>query len=138
MTRRHAAQCMVTELRELATSGLGILLLSHDLDLVRALAARVVVLSAGQVIASGGTDVLPTAPELAAAGTMAPGQPLLQAMNLSASLRPRGRDLALHEVDLTVRAGVAGLTRRLVRAAHIGHPSPPPVLTPDTRSEPRR
>ena len=96
---------LVTELRELAAGGLGILLLSHDLDLVRALAARVVVLSAGRVIASGGTDVPPAARELAAAGTKAPGQPLLQAMNLSASLRPRGRDLVLHEVGLTVRAG---------------------------------
>jgi peptide/nickel transport system ATP-binding protein len=96
---------LVQELRELAASGLGILLLSHDLDLVRALATRVVVLSAGQVIASGGPDVLPDAPKLAAAGTTAAGQPLLQAMNLSASLRPRGRDPVLREVDLTVRAG---------------------------------
>ena len=70
-----------------------------------ALSTRVVVLSAGQVIASGGIDVLPDTPKLAAAGTTAAGQPLLQAMNLSASLRSRGRDLVLREVDLTVRAG---------------------------------
>ena len=96
---------LVTELRELAASGLGILLLSHDLDLVRALATRVVVLSAGQVIGSGGIDVLPATPKLEPAGTTAAGQPLLQAMNLSASLRPRGRDPVLHEIDLTVRSG---------------------------------
>jgi peptide/nickel transport system ATP-binding protein len=77
----------------------------RDLELVRALATRVVVLSAGQVIASGGIDVLPDTPRPAAAGTTAAGQPLLQAMNLSASLRSRGRDLVLREVDLTVRGG---------------------------------
>ncbi|MGW6279947.1 ABC transporter ATP-binding protein [Kribbella sp. NPDC055071] len=96
---------LVNELRDLATSGLGILLLSHDLDLVRALATRVVVLSAGQVIAAGGTDVLPQSPQLTPAGTTVAGQPLLQAMNLSASLRPRGRDPVLHELDFAVRAG---------------------------------
>ena len=79
---------MVHELRERAASGLGILLPSHDLELVRALATRVVVLSAGQLIASGGPDVLPIAPKLAPAGTTAVGQPLLQAMNLSAAPRP--------------------------------------------------
>ncbi|WP_329481510.1 hypothetical protein OG555_05075 [Kribbella sp. NBC_01484] len=58
----------VHELRERAASGLGILLPSHDLELVRALATRVVVLSVGQVIASGGPDVLPIAPKLRAGG----------------------------------------------------------------------
>ncbi|MEV5966246.1 ATP-binding cassette domain-containing protein [Kribbella sp. NPDC051952] len=93
---------LVKELRELTAGGLGILLLSHDLDLVRALTTRVVVLDAGHVI---GTDVIPDSPQLPATGTTTPGQPLLQAMNLSASLRPRGRDLVLHELDLAVRAG---------------------------------
>ncbi|MFG1911621.1 ABC transporter ATP-binding protein [Kribbella sp. NPDC048928] len=93
---------LVHELRDLAAAGLGILLLSHDLDLVRALATRTVVLDAGGVIA---TDVLPEPPDLHAPGTSTPGQPLLRAMNLSASLRPRGRGAVLHEVDLTVRAG---------------------------------
>ncbi|WP_327637480.1 ATP-binding cassette domain-containing protein [Kribbella sp. NBC_00482] len=93
---------LVHELRELAATGLGILLLSHDLDLVRALASRIVVLDAGQVIA---TDVLPPTPDLDVKGTSVAGQPLLTAMNLSASLRPRGRDVVLHEADLAVRAG---------------------------------
>ncbi|TCC56468.1 ABC transporter ATP-binding protein [Kribbella pittospori] len=96
---------LVHELRELAADGLGILLLSHDLDLVRALATRVVVLSAGRVIDSGGPDVLPEAPDLERSGTTAAGHPLLQAMKLSASLRPRGRDPILHEIDLAVRPG---------------------------------
>lgn len=96
---------IVSELEELASSGLGILLLSHDLDLVRALAEHVVVLSAGQVIESGGPEVLPAALELQPLGTPTAGKQLLQAMNLSASLRPRGRDPILHEVDLAVRPG---------------------------------
>ncbi|TCO48444.1 peptide/nickel transport system ATP-binding protein [Kribbella antiqua] len=96
---------LVSELEGLADGGLGILLLSHDLDLVRALASQVVVLSAGQVIDSGGPEVLAVAPELAPAGTTAAGKPLLKAMSLSASLRPRGRDPILHGVDLAVRPG---------------------------------
>ena len=92
---------LVRELRDLAATGLGILLLSHDLDLVRALATRVVVLDAGRVV----SDVLPGVTDLPVLGTSADGQPLLKAMNLSASLRPRGRDLVLHEVGLAVRAG---------------------------------
>jgi peptide/nickel transport system ATP-binding protein len=155
-------------------AGLGVLLLSHDLDLVRALATRVVVLSAGRVIVAGGTDVLPESPELKSAGTTTAGQPLLQAMNLTASLRPRGRDRVLHELDFAVRAGsclgivgrsasgktsdqvlvidagrvveqgtpervmthsVSQLTRRLVRAVHLGHPLPPPLVISTTRSD---
>ena len=96
---------LVHELRELTATGLGILLLSHDLDLVRALATRVVALDAGQVIAAGTTDVLPRTPDLDAPGTSTAGRPLLTAMNLKASLRPRGREVVLHEADLSVRAG---------------------------------
>ncbi|WP_433161727.1 ABC transporter ATP-binding protein [Kribbella sp. CA-247076] len=96
---------LVTELEDLARSGLGILLLSHDLDLVRALAEHVVVLSAGQVIETGGADILPATLELPSAGTPPPAKPLLQAMKLSASLRPRGRDPILRDVDLAVRPG---------------------------------
>ncbi|GAA2793329.1 ABC transporter ATP-binding protein [Kribbella solani] len=96
---------LVQELRDLANSGLGILLLSHDLDLVRALATQVVVLSAGRVLAAGGTDVLPLSPDLPTPGTTTARQPLLKAMDLSAALRPRGRDPVLREVGLDVRAG---------------------------------
>jgi peptide/nickel transport system ATP-binding protein len=93
---------LVEELKELAAAGLGILLLSHDLDLVRALANRVVVLDAGRVVG----DVLPTATQpIVVPGTHARSEPLLQAMNVSASLRTRGRDPILQEVDLAVPAG---------------------------------
>jgi peptide/nickel transport system ATP-binding protein len=93
------------ELKELAAAGLGILLLSHDLGLVRELATHVVVLNAGQVIAAGGTEVLPPSWEPQQMGTTQPGQPLLQAMNLSASIRPRGRIQVLHGIDLAVESG---------------------------------
>ncbi|TWD79052.1 peptide/nickel transport system ATP-binding protein [Kribbella amoyensis] len=97
---------LVTELRELAGAGLAILLLSHDLDLVRALARSVVVLDAGRVAESGGIEVLPAAAaRIAGPGTPARTEPLLKAMNVSASLRPRGRDPILREVDLDVSPG---------------------------------
>ncbi|WP_433008893.1 ABC transporter ATP-binding protein [Kribbella sp. CA-294648] len=93
---------LVGELKDLANAGLGILLLSHDLDLVRELAHRVVVLSAGRV--SG--DVLPSATRPAiATATRSTGEPLLQAFKVSASLRTRGRDPILQDIDLAVPPG---------------------------------
>jgi peptide/nickel transport system ATP-binding protein len=91
---------LVGELKDLANAGLGILLLSHDLDLVRALADRVVVLSAGRVIG----DALPAAtrPTISAT-TRSTGEPLLQATNVSASLRTRVP--ILQGIDLAVPAG---------------------------------
>ncbi len=95
---------LVGELRELAGEGLGILLLSHDLDLVRALAHHVVVLDAGQVIASGGSEVLPAGPELPVVhGSRGGAEPLLQATKLSARLR--GHEPILREIDLSVLPG---------------------------------
>ncbi|MGZ0151325.1 ABC transporter ATP-binding protein [Kribbella sp. WER1] len=145
ITRLH----LVRELRELAASGLGILLLSHDLDLVRALATRVVVLDAGRVL----TDVLPEPAGPPALGTSAPGQPLLRAMKLSAALR---RTPVLHDVDLTVRAGsclgivgrsgsgkttlarcLTGLHERYTGSIHLDD-DPLPVLRKRTREQHRR
>jgi peptide/nickel transport system ATP-binding protein len=93
------------ELQELAQAGLGILLLSHDLDLVRALAHQVVVLDAGRVIGDVlATKTQSTATQLTAGpGTRSTSEPLLQAMNISASLR--ARDRILQEVDLAVPSG---------------------------------
>jgi peptide/nickel transport system ATP-binding protein len=85
---------LVHELRALAGTGLGILLLSHDLDLVHALATRIVTLGRPE-----------KRRDLPGPGTTADGEPLLEAMKLSASLRPRGRDVVLRDIDLTVRAG---------------------------------
>ncbi|MET9318099.1 ATP-binding cassette domain-containing protein [Kribbella sp. NPDC003505] len=147
---------LVHELRGLMATGLGILLLSHDLDLVRALATRVVLLDAGRVIAAGTPDVLPRTPDLSIPGTSTAGNPLLTAMNLSASLRPRGRDVVLHEADLSVRAGaclgivgrsgsgkttlarcVAGLHERYTGSILLDD-QPLPVLRKRTRDQHRR
>ncbi|WP_427889241.1 ABC transporter ATP-binding protein [Kribbella sp. GL6] len=140
---------LVHELRDLAASGLGILLLSHDLDLVRALATRVVVLHAGRVV----SDVLPQPTDPPRLGTSTPTQPLLKAMNLSAAVR---RDPIVREVDLTLHAGgclgvvgrsgsgkttlarcLAGLHERHTGTIHLDG-KPLPVLRKRTRDQHRR
>ncbi|MFF0343439.1 ABC transporter ATP-binding protein [Kribbella sp. NPDC004875] len=147
---------LVHELRDLAATGLGILLLSHDLDLVRALAARVVILDAGRVVTSGSTEVLPPAPDHAVPGTSGDRRPLLKAMNVSAALRPRGRDVVLRDVDLAVPAGaclgvvgrsgsgkttlarcLAGLHERMAGAVLLDD-APLPVLRKRNREQHRR
>ncbi|MFC6162806.1 ABC transporter ATP-binding protein [Kribbella jiaozuonensis] len=143
---------LVQELHELTEAGLGVLLLSHDLELVRALATRIVVLDAGRVIG----DVLPPSPDRPATGTSSAGQPLLEAMNLSASLRPSGRDVVLRDVTLDVRAGAclgvvgrsgSGKTTlaRCLAGLHERHTGrilldgePLPVLRNRTREQTRR
>ncbi|MFJ3160281.1 ABC transporter ATP-binding protein [Streptomyces kanasensis] len=109
---------LADELASLTRRGLGILLLSHDHDLVRALAHRVVVLERGRVTASGTpAEALPARPR---PGTVrhvptAPDRPpVLEVRGLSAHLRGRGRDPVLRSVDLRLPAGacvgVAGLS----------------------------
>ncbi|MCB5907687.1 ATP-binding cassette domain-containing protein [Streptomyces sp. SF28] len=53
---------IVTELARLTGQGIAVLLLSHDLDVVHALADEVVVLRAGRVVESGPADRVRTAP----------------------------------------------------------------------------
>ncbi|AXB44050.1 ABC transporter ATP-binding protein [Amycolatopsis albispora] len=102
------------ELAELAATGLAILLLSHQHDLVRALADHVVLLDHGRVVATGTPDevlgeVVPPAHDWAAPG---PADALLELRGLSASVRPRGRQPILHDIDLALppggRIGVVG------------------------------
>ncbi|MFI7099811.1 ABC transporter ATP-binding protein [Streptomyces sp. NPDC050161] len=54
---------IVTELARLTGQGIAVLLLSHDLDVVHALADEVVVLRAGRVVESGPADRIRTAPQ---------------------------------------------------------------------------
>ncbi|PCG87645.1 ABC transporter [Streptomyces sp. WZ.A104] len=106
------------ELAELARTGLAILLLSHDHDLVRALADHVVVLHRGRVTASGGpADALPARRGVATtrhAPRDGDGPPVLDVRNLSAHLHSRRRGPVLHGVGLQLPAGacvgVAGLS----------------------------
>lgn len=103
------------ELTRLAADGIAVLLLSHDHDLVRAVATRTVLLDRGRVTATGGTaDLLPVRPPVAlpapAAGPAASlgGGTALEARGLSAWLRPGRRDQVLH--DVAVRLPEAGCT----------------------------
>ncbi|WP_242584032.1 ABC transporter ATP-binding protein [Amycolatopsis sp. 195334CR] len=102
------------ELAELAATGLAILLLSHQHDLVRALAEHVVLLDHGRVAGSGTPDellgeVAPPAGDWAAPGA---DEALLELRGLSASVRPRGRQPILRDIDLALppggRIGVVG------------------------------
>ncbi|MFC8917633.1 ABC transporter ATP-binding protein [Streptomyces sp. NPDC057116] len=109
---------LAEELAALARGGLAILLLSHDHDLVRALADDVVVLRRGRVVASGPpAAALPARPEVSAPRHTPRdpgGPPVLEVRDLTAYLHGRGRGPVLHGVDLRLPAGacvgVAGLS----------------------------
>ncbi|WP_330451532.1 MULTISPECIES: ATP-binding cassette domain-containing protein [unclassified Streptomyces] len=98
------------QLNRLAADGYGLLLLSHDHDLIRAVAARTVLLDGGRVTAAGPTrELLPApaaapAPPAATASTR-PARTVLEARNLTAWLRPGHRAEVLHEVSLSVPEG---------------------------------
>ncbi|AEN13903.1 MULTISPECIES: ATP-binding cassette domain-containing protein [unclassified Streptomyces] len=103
------------ELARLAAQGIAVLLLSHDHDLVRAVAARTILLDRGRVTDMGGTAALlpvrPPAALPAPATGPSPssgGRNALEAHGLSAWLRPGRRGEVLH--DVTVRVPEAGCT----------------------------
>ncbi|MEU1942017.1 ABC transporter ATP-binding protein [Streptomyces sp. NPDC059474] len=105
------------ELTRLVDGGITVLLLSHDHDLVRAVAARTVLLDRGRVTAAGTTaDVLPpTSPPVPPASVPRPlpspegdsgrGGTALEARGLSAWIRPGHRGEVLHDVTVGVREG---------------------------------
>ncbi|MGW7198525.1 ABC transporter ATP-binding protein [Streptomyces chryseus] len=109
---------LAEELAALVRDGLALLLLSHDHDLVRALADHVVVLRRGRVVASGSpVEALPARPEVTTVRhtPLDPGRPpVLEVRGLCAHLHSRGRGPVLHDVDLHLSAGacvgVAGLS----------------------------
>ncbi|CAL9372649.1 ABC transporter ATP-binding protein [Streptomyces sp. enrichment culture] len=100
-------------LTRLAADGYALLLLSHDHDLVRAVAARTVTLERGRVTAAGPTpEVLPAPaapppPPVASAVTRSSGA-LLEARDLTAWLHAGRRGEVLH--DVTVRVRESGCT----------------------------
>ncbi|WP_399894645.1 ABC transporter ATP-binding protein [Streptomyces sp. BBFR51] len=104
------------ELSRLVADGFTLLLLSHDLGLVRAVATRTVLLDRGRVTAAGPTaDVLPaqapptarvpSAPDGPAAPDAGTAAPVLEARGLSAWLRAGRRGEVLHDVTVGVREG---------------------------------
>lgn len=104
---------LARELAELAGTGLGIVLLSHDHELVRALADRVVLLEHGRVSGDGAVEeVLPTpaVPEIRGApqevgAAASPASPRLDVCGLTAWLRRGGRGEVLNNISLSLPQG---------------------------------
>jgi peptide/nickel transport system ATP-binding protein len=108
ITRRE----IVAELAEVAGHGVAVVLLCHDLDVVRALADQVVVLRGGQVVEAGPASAVLTSPQHEYTRSLLAAQP---APGAAATERPvristagltarHGRTTVLHEVE--VHAGV--------------------------------
>ncbi|GAA2687956.1 peptide/nickel transport system ATP-binding protein [Actinosynnema pretiosum] len=98
VAKRH----VVAELAELARGGLAVLLLTHDLPVVEALAHEVVHLDAGRVVL--GETPAPAAPVFAEPAPDAP--PVLRVRGLGAHHRAAGRAVpVLHGVDLDLPRG---------------------------------
>ncbi|TDB99344.1 ABC transporter ATP-binding protein [Actinomadura sp. 7K534] len=98
---------LIEELAGLAADGMALLLLSHDHDMVRALADHVVLLDDGRVTAQGSPqDLLPAATTPVGLRKSAPTAPArLDVQNLTAWIRPGGRDEVLHDVSLSLTPG---------------------------------
>lgn len=110
---------IVDQLAALAARGIAVVLLSHDLDVVRALADEVLVMRAGQVVESGPAhrvwlapqhawtrELLREQPEFTPPETAA-GRPVLRIRDLTAHHRDgtRGTTEAVHVPELDLRAG---------------------------------
>lgn len=90
---------LIDELRSVAQQGIAILLLTHDLELVRRLADHVLVMDHGTIV----DTELPTSPPGASPPPpQSPTAPLLEVRRLVAGHR---RVETLHEVSLTVDTG---------------------------------
>ncbi|NUR68251.1 MAG: ABC transporter ATP-binding protein [Streptomyces sp.] len=113
---------VVEQLAAVAARGIAVVLLSHDLDVVRALADEVIVMRAGRVVESGAPERVRLAPrhpwtrELLAAQPVfrtpngAPGLPVLEARDLTA----RHRDaevLLMPRLDLSTGECLAVIGR---------------------------
>ncbi|MFE0378155.1 ABC transporter ATP-binding protein [Streptomyces inhibens] len=113
LTKRH----LTTQLAAVARQGIAVLLLSHDLDVVRALADEVHVMRAGRIVESGPPERLWRAPqhpwtrELLSGPASAPASAEVKPEKTTATPAGAGRDGADagdHEAVLRIR----GLTAR--------------------------
>ncbi|MEV0704342.1 ATP-binding cassette domain-containing protein [Saccharopolyspora sp. NPDC050389] len=106
---------LVEELRSVAAQGIAVLLLTHDLDLVRELAHRVLVMRGGSIVEAGSREEILGSPRhaytkrlIAAHGLTAepgraePGRPLV---TIGAVTAGHGRVDTLREVTLEIHAG---------------------------------
>ncbi|GAA0530734.1 ABC transporter ATP-binding protein [Saccharopolyspora subtropica] len=108
---------LVAELRAVAQRGVAVLLLTHDLDLVRALANQVLVMHSGEVLESGTCSevlgaprhsytrrLVEAQPDLVVADRAAdsPGRPLMSVRGLTAR---HGRTTTLHDISLDIHPG---------------------------------
>jgi peptide/nickel transport system ATP-binding protein len=89
---------LIGELRSIAEQGIAILLLTHDLDLVRRLADHVLVMSNGAIV----DNELPAVSRRQPHEQRASGPPVLEVRRLIAGHR---RVETLHEVAVTINAG---------------------------------
>ncbi|WP_343237876.1 ATP-binding cassette domain-containing protein [Streptomyces sp. SID2999] len=105
---------IVGQLRSLTARGIAVVLLSHDLDVVRALADEVLVMRAGRVVESGPAERVWTAPRHAWTRELLEPQPASPAPEASSAepvLRLRGlrashqKAVALRTPELDLRAG---------------------------------
>lgn len=107
---------LVDELKAVAAQGIAVLLLTHDLDLVRALAHQVLVMSGGSIVESGPRQEVLSSPQhpytkrlIAAQPDLATapsppeaGRPLVTVREVTAG---HGRVDTLHEVTLDIHPG---------------------------------
>ncbi|MFB9834022.1 ABC transporter ATP-binding protein [Actinoallomurus acaciae] len=98
---------LIQELTALADDGMALLLLSHDHDLVRALADHVALLDGGRVTRQGPPqDVLPAVAAPAVRAARVSGEPArLRVRDLTAWLRPGGRGTVLDGISLSLSPG---------------------------------
>jgi ABC-type branched-subunit amino acid transport system ATPase component/ABC-type branched-subunit amino acid transport system permease subunit len=110
---RQDKQCLAQLIRRIASSGIKVILIEHDMDLVMSISDQVIVLDSGQLIASGSPDQVQQNPQVLAAylGAESPDlvqsrlrstQPLLQVETLTTGY---GSLRVLHEMSLTVNSG---------------------------------
>lgn len=92
---------IVAELAEVARQGVAVVILTHDLDVVRALADEIVVLRAGRVVAAGPADEVLTSPRDDYTRALIEAQPQVRVPSAAMDRAPR---LEVREVSARHRS----------------------------------